>query len=102
MPAAMLVAVNSYPFQPHRLLALFFWSLSLSTLLVVIMFMVILDRDEFLSRIAKTRPSYFAWSSLSVLLKYLVPLILILVTQHPDVSDSLYTYLGPLFRVIEK
>jgi hypothetical protein len=101
-PLLLLVAVNSYPFQPHRFLALFYWTLSLSTLLIVLMFMVILDRDEFLSRIAKTRPSYFAWSSLSVLLKYFVPLIAILVTQHPDVSDTLYTYLGTLLRVIEK
>jgi hypothetical protein len=101
-PLLLLMAVNSYPFQPHRLLALFFWTLSLSTLLVVLMFMITLDRDEFISRIAKTQPSYFAWSSLSVLLKYLVPLIAILVTQHPDVSDAFYTYLSPLLRVIEK
>ena len=37
-PLLLLLAVNSYPFQPHRLLALFFWTLSLSTLLVVLMF----------------------------------------------------------------
>ena len=101
-PLLMLVAVNTYPFQPHRLLALFFWTLSLATLLVVMFFMVILDRDEFLSRIAKTRPSYFSWSSIPTFLKYLVPLVGILVTQHPDVSEFLYTYFGPVFRVIEK
>jgi hypothetical protein len=101
-PLLLLAAVNNYPFQPHRLLALFFWTLSLSTLLIVLMCMVILDRDEYLSRIAKTRPSYFAWSSLSDVLKYLLPLIAILVTQHPDVSDALYSYFGPLLRVFEK
>jgi hypothetical protein len=101
-PLLLLVAVNTYSFQPNRLLELFFWLLSLATLFMMIMFMIILDRDELLSRIAQTRPSYFSWSSLSVILRYVIPLIGVLLTQQPDVSDFLYTYLGPLFRVLEK
>ncbi len=101
-PLLMLLAVNSYPFQPHRLLALFFWTLSLVTLLVVLGCLVTLDRDELLSRIAKSRPAYFDWASAPTIAKYVIPLIGVLITQHPDVSDFLYTYFGPLLRVIEK
>jgi hypothetical protein len=101
-PLLLLMAVNAFTFQPNRLLGLFFWTLSLATLLVVIFIMATLERDEFLSRIAKTRPAYFTWSSLPTLLKYFVPLIGILVTQHPDISDQIYTYLGPILRVFEK
>jgi hypothetical protein len=101
-PLLLLVAVNSYPFQPHRLLALFLWTLSLATLLAVTVCLVTLDRDELLSRIAKSRPAYFDWASVPTIARYVVPLIGVLITQHPDVSDFLYAYFGPLLRVIEK
>jgi hypothetical protein len=96
------LSVGTYPFQPHRLLSLFFWALSLTTVFVMLIMLLALDRDEFLSRISKTKPASFDWSALPVTLGYLVPLLGVLVSQYPDVSDYLSTNLGPFFRVFEK
>ncbi len=101
-PILLLMAVNAYPFQPHRLLSLFFWALSLATVVAMLVMLLVLDRDEFLSRISKSRPASFDWSALPVIFGYLIPLLGVLVSQYPDVSDYLSTSLGPFFRVFEK
>ncbi len=101
-PIFLLLAVNNYPFQPHRLLGLSYWILTLITLIASFALAIKLDRDEFLSRVSKTRPANISWSSVSARLAYLVPLLGVLLTQYPDVSDFLYTQFGPLFRVLEK
>jgi hypothetical protein len=78
------------------------WSLASLTLAGIAIFAIVLSRDEFLSRVAKTPPARLDWSFLATTLSYLVPLLIVVITQYPDASDIVFSRFGALLRVFER
>ncbi len=98
-----LLATGSYPFQPQRLLILWGWSAVVAVLVLVVSFFVQADRDELLSRIARTHPNAVTmdWTFFSNILTYVIPLGLLLVAQIPIVGDWLGYLIAPLVNVLK-
>jgi hypothetical protein len=99
----LLLAVNSYPFQPQRLLMMFLWTLILSMMGGVVVVLVQMNRDELLCRISGSTPNRFTLDRTFIfsVVKYIVPLVALLVTQFADVSDLLYTWIEPVIRILK-
>ncbi len=102
-PLVMLLAITSYPFQPQRLLIMYMWLIILSVVAGVIVVLVQMNRDEFVSRISRTTPNAFSLDRpfVASLVKYVAPLVAVVVAQFSDVSDLIYLYVEPIIRVLK-
>jgi hypothetical protein len=91
----LLWAVNSYPFQPSRLVRVACFVLILW--MVANFFIVTLkfNRDEVLSRLAGTTPNRFSIDRpmvLAMITYVAIPLISLAATLFPELSDSLFSW----------
>jgi uncharacterized membrane protein len=97
-PILLLLAVNSYPFQPERFLQVCLWTILLGVVASVLAVYVGMERDELLSRVSKTRPNAveFDRTFLTNVLAFVIPVAGIVLAQFPYVSDMLNQWLGPM------
>jgi hypothetical protein len=94
-----LWALNSYPLQPSRIISIFcswlvFW-VSASMLIIFAGF----SRSAVLSRLSGTAENKVTFDPtfvVSLVLYVVVPLICLLATQFPDLSDTLFKWAGSL------
>ena len=95
-----LFALSTYPFpfQDHMVQCV---ELLIGVLAVVILrIVVVLNRDELLSRASNTAPNQFKLDShlISSLVIYIVPILGVIAALSLDVSDTMRSVLDPLLR----
>jgi hypothetical protein len=103
MALLLLWALNSYPFQPHRLIVVFSYAMVLWIVVSFVIMFVKFNRDEVLSRLAGTTPNRFTWdrSFVMPLITYaVIPLMSLAAVQFPYVSQSLFSWIGLLQRAL--
>jgi uncharacterized membrane protein len=61
----MLLAMSSYPFQPHDLLLLFNWAGILSYVGIAMWVFIQMNRDSVLSSLNGTKPGQLSWDRIS-------------------------------------
>jgi hypothetical protein len=100
----VLLTVTSYPFQPQGLLLVFAVSLALAVAAAIVVLQVQMDRDELISRINGTTPHHINLDLefLKYAATYVLPVILVVVTQLPGVGEFLSGLLDPFSRVLSK
>jgi hypothetical protein len=96
----LLLAATSYPFHPERLLLFCLLGLIGASVGAVLYVLISMNRDEILSRIAKTTPGKFSLDSgfIGSFLTYIVPTVGILAAQ---LSGSFRWILEPILRVLK-
>lgn len=103
MTLLLLWALNSYPFQPQRLLMLFSYVLVIWMIATTLVIFVKFNRDDVLSRLAGSTPNQFTWdrSMVLALVTYVViPAVSLLAVQFPEVSQSLFSWIGYVQRAL--
>ena len=97
-----IVLMGSYPFQPESLVRLVFMVILLATVVGIMSVVVQMNRDEVLSRIAKTEPGKVTWDwhfVTNALVFGLVPVATLISSEFPEVRDFLFAWVGPLSRL---
>jgi hypothetical protein len=102
-PVVLLLAVGSYPFQPQRFLQVCIWTILLAVVAGVVWVYVRMEKNEFLSRLARTAPDRVTFDRTFVgnLLAYVIPLVGLVIAQFPSVSDYLNQLLEPITRILK-
>lgn len=98
----LLLGVSSYPFQPQRL-AIGLLAVAIAAILgVTLVEFIQIDRDEIVSRIAKTMPHKFTpnWAFVSNFMTYAVPLLGVLAAQLAGGSDLIRTWMESILRLV--
>lgn len=100
----LLVLVTSYPFQPHRLLlvevALGFGGLVVVALLLLLQ----MERDEVLSNISNSTPGEISWDKdfiVKVVTLVVLPIVGLVASQVPEISGNLVAASDALMRVLK-
>jgi len=101
----LLIAISSYPFEPHRTLLTCCWILMVAVVLTCLWVFVQLDRDPLLSSIAGNSESAgrISWDknfAYRIGVWVLLPLIGLLAAQYPAVANELALVLEPFTRVL--
>jgi hypothetical protein len=94
--------ISRYPFVPESLVKLLLFALLTATIVAVLKVMVEMNRDEVLSRIARTEPGKVSWDLqfvLNALVFGLVPLLTLVSSEFPGIGDFLFAWIGPLTRM---
>ncbi len=100
----LLLALISYPFQPQRYLVL------LSTVLLVVtgpatMYVLAqMNRDEVLSRIAKSPPGKLTWDRAfisQVVIYGALPLLSLIATQFPEVRGAAFSWIETALKTLK-
>jgi hypothetical protein len=95
----VLLAANSYPFQPRSPLLLLSWVLVLTAVSATLYVYVQMGRDRILSLLSHTTPGEVTWNSefvSKILIHGAIPIIALLGVQFPDIVRELLTWLGQL------
>jgi hypothetical protein len=95
----LLLGSTSYPFQPERLLLTLLLSLLGAVLAGIVYVLVLMNRDELLSCIARSTPNRFTldWDFVSSVLTYVVPMGTVIALQ---MSGAFRFLLEPLVRLV--
>jgi hypothetical protein len=106
LSAALLLvcAVMSYPFQPERFLSVMTWSLVLVVVGSSIGTLVVLERDEILSRLGRTQPGRIDLNMRlfsQVFVYALLPLLLLVARAVPSFGDYLFRWFAPLSGLLQ-
>ena len=99
----VLLAVISYPFQPERMLMMLAWSSIGGVTILSVASFVSLERDEVLSRIAKTKPGEITWERafiVRVLVYGALPLLGLISAEFPSVGRTLFSWVAPVLRIL--
>ena len=101
-PLLLVAAAMSYPLQPHRLLVCCLWGVVVTTAAAAIAVSIQMERNEFLSLVAKTTPNQLSFDRkfVTLILTYLIPILGFVLTQFPEAADLLNSVLTPLSRVV--
>lgn len=94
----LLLAISSYPFQPHNLLLWFNSAIILVFVAVALWAFVQMNRDPILSNFNGTTPGKITWDKgfvLRVILYGVVPILALLGAQFPDVIGQFISYIAP-------
>jgi hypothetical protein len=102
-PVLLLIAVGSYPFQPQRFLEVCIWGLVVLVLGGVVSVYILMEKNEFLSRVSKTAPNRVTVDRtfMANVLAFVIPIAGVVLAKFPFVSDSLNLLLEPIGRVIK-
>jgi hypothetical protein len=102
-PFLLMLAATSYPFQPQRFLVVVIWMLLIIVAASVVWVYIQMERDEILSRIAKTKPNKieFSASFFGRITTILIPIAGVLLAQFPFGSDTIAQVLDPIIRVLK-
>jgi hypothetical protein len=102
--ALLLVgALAAYPFHPPRFIALCSWVVVAAVVIGGLVVIVRLERNEILSRLSGTAPGRvsFNFNFISELVVYVaLPILALVATLVPEVSDQLAAWLDPLRRAL--
>ncbi|MGH9764287.1 MAG: hypothetical protein ACREDR_25570, partial [Blastocatellia bacterium] len=99
----ILFGVKSYPFQPQQLLSFFMWAVIISVVAASVAMLIQAERDEVLSRIAKTDPNQINLDSrfVSGIVTYgVVPLAGLLLTEIPQLQ-GIFSFIEPILRAFK-
>jgi hypothetical protein len=94
----LLMAVSSYPFQPHQLIVLFSWVIISAFVGVALYMSVQMNRDTLLSNLNGTKPGELNWDRefvSRILLYVVIPILGFLGVQFPDTIAQLFSFLSP-------
>jgi hypothetical protein len=100
----LLLSLIVYPFQPQRYLVL------LSTVLLVVtgpgtMYVLAqMNRDEVLSRIAKSPPGKLTWDRAfvsQVVIYGVLPLVSLIATQFPEVRGAAFSWIETALKILK-
>ena len=94
----LLMAVSSYPFQPHQLIVLFSWIIISAFVGVALFMSVQMNRDTLLSNLNGTKPGELSWDRefvSRILLYVVIPILGFLGVQFPDTIAQLFSFLSP-------
>jgi hypothetical protein len=102
-PVLLLLTVSSYPFQPQRFLVIFIWVILLAVVGAGVTVLVLMERNEFLSRVSHTKPNNIALDRTFItnLLAFLLPLVVAALNQFQFVSDTFIQWFQPILRVLK-
>lgn len=93
----ILLATNSYPFQPRESLLLFSWVAILTVVGVTFVIFVQISRDRVLSLLAGTTPGQVNVTRdfvFRVLFNVLLPVLALLGAQFPDALRKIFMWAG--------
>jgi hypothetical protein len=97
-----IIAWNSYPFQPQRLID---WSFTLLLLLTGIGFIWVfaqMHRNPILSRITDTRPNELGYDFYIRIISFgAIPVLTWLAYQFPEIGGSLFKFIKPGLQVMK-
>jgi hypothetical protein len=99
----LLWCIQSYPFQPHRLIVTMCLGLLLWTSIALVIAVVRFNRNEVLSRIADTTPNQFTFDRslwLPLITYVFLPLITLLAIEFPLIGRSLFGWMGDLHQLL--
>lgn len=94
----LLLAVSSYPFQPHQLLVLFSWIIIFAFVGVALYMSVQMNRDTLLSNLNGSKPGELNWDRefiTRILLYVVIPILGFLGVQFPDAVTQIFSFLSP-------
>ena len=94
-----LWALNSYPFQPSRLISVLSWGLVLWVVASMIVIFVGFSRSGVLSRLLKTDEHRLTWDLsfvTNMVLYVVIPILCLLASQFPEISNLLFKWVGAL------
>ena len=100
MVMLVLLAINSYPFQPRSQLLLLSWLLNAFVAGTAIYIFVKINRDEVLSRMSVGGAGVITWDSsfvASLLVCVAAPILAVLAMQFPEWQDY-FSSTGSLLR----
>jgi hypothetical protein len=103
MVLLLLWALNSYPFQPHRLIVIFSYALVLWCAGTVLIAVLNFNRDEVLSHLTKTTPNRLTFDRtlvVPVITYVVIPLFSLAAVQFPEVSDTTFSWIGFIQRAL--
>lgn len=98
-----MLALASYCFEPHHLLAVFSSVTLLSAVGVVLYVFVGMERDELLSRIARTPPGRVTFSRdfvLRVVTWAVIPVGSFVVVHYPQLARTVLTWVDPVVHAL--
>jgi hypothetical protein len=91
----ILLAANSYPFQPREPLLLFSWISILIAVAVTLAVFIQLSRDNVLSLFSGTTPGDLNWTRdlvFRVLIHGVIPIIVLLGAQFPEALRNILSW----------
>jgi hypothetical protein len=98
-----LLAFTSYVFEPHRLLATYAAAVVLGAVAITLLVLVQMDRDETLSRIARTPPGRITLDGHTVvrLVSWTaLPILSLLAVHYPGLGDGLMQWFETLVTAL--
>ncbi|HMV46655.1 MAG TPA: hypothetical protein PLD20_13535 [Blastocatellia bacterium] len=93
----ILLASNSYPFQPRQPLLLFSWVTMLTVVFTTLFIFVQMSRDKVLSLLSGTTPGKLNFTRdfvLRVLIHGVIPVVALLGVQFPEILRQLFSWLS--------
>lgn len=100
----MLAALVTYPFQPQHFLSLLLWTFVLGTVGVTVMVFIQMNRNETLSRLARTEPGQVSFDRrfVSQIVIYgILPLLSLLAAQFPEVRGVAFSWLESILKTLK-
>jgi hypothetical protein len=98
-----MLALASYCFEPHHLLAVFSSVTLLTAVGAVLYVFVGMERDELLSRIARTPPGRVTFSRdfvLRIVTWAVIPVGSFVVVHYPQLAHAVMTWLDPVLHAL--
>jgi len=99
----ILLAITSYPFEPRSVMTISMYGMILSLVAVSVISLIQAERDEVLSKIAKTNPHEINLDGrfIPALLTFgVLPLLGLIFTQVPGMQ-SVFSWLEPILRALK-
>jgi hypothetical protein len=98
----LLMALNAYPVVPHHSIMVLLIGLLLAFVIVVVIVFSQMHRDSILSRTTSTEPGKLDIAFYEKLISVLgVPLIGLLASQFPEISNFLFSWLEPSLQTLK-
>ena len=100
----LLMAVESYPFEPHRLLLTGIWVVMLSVVVAGLWVYIELDQNGVMSRISGTEPGKVTLNTAlvaHVLTWVVLPLLGVSAAQYPQVAKTLSQVVEPFAKALK-
>ncbi len=102
-PLLAVVALLSYPFHPQRFMLLIAFGILVVLAACALTVVVLVERDELVSRIFKGTPNRIDWSWRFVngIAVHALPLLAVLGAASLDSSNLLHTLLDPIYQIVK-
>jgi hypothetical protein len=97
--------ISSYPYHPQSHLRLILLFVLVGSVGAVVAVMVQTNRNEVLSRIARTEPGRLTWDGTFVFNLFtfgVVPLLTLLSSEFPGLRNALFAWVQPLVSALAK